>query len=69
MASDVVTPGDYSVFHDAMADMTYPEIERAARNGAVALWGLGVIEQHGPHLPLATDVSLADLARHWPPPA
>jgi creatinine amidohydrolase len=39
-----------------MADMTYPEVEAAARDGAVLLWGLGVIEQHGPHLPLGTDV-------------
>lgn len=46
----------YSVFHDTMADMTFPEIERAAKSGAVTLWGLGVIEEHGPHLPLATDV-------------
>ncbi|MGE5148319.1 MAG: creatininase family protein [Candidatus Eiseniibacteriota bacterium] len=46
----------YSIFHDTMADMTYPEVEEAARDGAVALWALGVIEQHGPHLPLATDV-------------
>jgi creatinine amidohydrolase len=48
--------GGYSIFHETMADMTYPEIEQAARDGAVALWALGVIEQHGPHLPLATDV-------------
>jgi creatinine amidohydrolase len=48
--------GGYSIFHDTMADMTYPEVARAATNGAVVLWGLGVIEQHGPHLPLATDV-------------
>ena len=46
----------YSMFHDTMADMTYPEVERAARAGACALWALGVIEQHGPHLPLGTDV-------------
>jgi creatinine amidohydrolase len=46
----------YSVFVDTMADMTYPEVEAAARNGAVVFWALGVIEQHGPHLPLATDV-------------
>jgi creatinine amidohydrolase len=39
-----------------MADMTFPEVERAAKAGAIALWALGVIEQHGPHLPLATDV-------------
>lgn len=56
MTTDRATDAGYSVFHDTMADMTYPEIERAARQGAVALWGLGVIEQHGPHLPLATDV-------------
>jgi creatinine amidohydrolase len=48
--------GGYSVFHDTMADMTYPEIAEAAASGAAVLWGLGVIEQHGPHLPLATDV-------------
>lgn len=46
----------YSIFRDTMADMTYPEIEQAARAGAAVLWPLGVIEQHGPHLPLATDV-------------
>jgi creatinine amidohydrolase len=46
----------YSIFHETMADMTYPELERAAADGAVVLWALGVIEQHGPHLPLATDV-------------
>jgi creatinine amidohydrolase len=48
--------GGYSIFHDTMADMTYPEIAAAAESGAAVLWGLGVIEQHGPHLPLATDV-------------
>jgi creatinine amidohydrolase len=50
------SPGGYSVFHETMADMTYPEIERAAAEGAAVLWALGVIEQHGPHLPLGTDV-------------
>ncbi len=48
--------GGYSVFYGTMADMTYPEVKEAAQQGAVVLWGLGVIEQHGPHLPLATDV-------------
>jgi creatinine amidohydrolase len=46
----------YSIFHETMADMTFPDLVRAAADGAVVLWGLGVIEQHGPHLPLATDV-------------
>jgi creatinine amidohydrolase len=45
-----------SVFAGTMANMTYLEVEEAARSGAVALWALGAIEEHGPHLPLATDV-------------
>jgi creatinine amidohydrolase len=48
-------PG-YSIFSGTMADATFPEIEELARRHAVVLWGLGVIEEHGPHLPLATDV-------------
>jgi creatinine amidohydrolase len=54
--SRVPTREEPSIFHGTMADMTYPEIEQAARDGAVVLWALGVIEQHGPHLPLGTDV-------------
>jgi creatinine amidohydrolase len=50
------TQTGFSVFADTMADMTYPELEQAVSQGAVVLWALGVIEQHGPHLPLATDV-------------
>jgi creatinine amidohydrolase len=46
----------YSIFDGTMADMTFPEVAAAAKAGAVALWGMGVIEQHGPHLPLGTDV-------------
>src|SRR5687767_6769748 len=45
-----------SVFAGTLADMTYVELEEATRGGAVALWALGAIEEHGPHLPLATDV-------------
>lgn len=56
MTEHALSSGGYSVFHETMADMTYPEVADAAARGAVVLWGLGVIEQHGPHLPLATDV-------------
>lgn len=56
MHDDSSTGGGYSIFHETIADMTYPEVEQAVRDGAVALWGLGVIEEHGPHLPLGTDV-------------
>jgi len=53
--------GGYSIFHGTMADMTYPEVRDAAQRGASVLWGFGVIEQHGPHLPLATDVYLPSI--------
>lgn len=45
-----------SVFAGTMAEMTYVELEKAIDDGAVALWAIGAIEEHGPHLPLATDV-------------
>jgi creatinine amidohydrolase len=45
----------YSIFDETLADLTYPEVEALARDDAVVLWGLGVIEEHGPHLPLGTD--------------
>src|SRR5690348_287067 len=45
-----------SIFQDTIAEMTYPEVEAAIGRGAIALWSMGVIEQHGPHLPTATDV-------------
>jgi creatinine amidohydrolase len=38
-----------------MAEMTWPEIDAAARAGAVALWSVGSTEQHGPHLPVSVD--------------
>jgi len=35
--------------------MTYPELERAAKEKAIVLFPAGVIEEHGPHLPLGVD--------------
>jgi creatinine amidohydrolase len=47
--------GGYSIFEGTVADMTWPEVEQAALKNAVMLVPVAVIEQHGPHLPLATD--------------
>ncbi len=47
---------EYSVFANTMADMTWPEIERAVKNNAVVLLPLGVIEEHGPHIACGADV-------------
>ncbi|MEU1950551.1 creatininase family protein [Nocardia rhamnosiphila] len=44
------------IFSGSMAEMTWYEIDAAAAAGAVLLWPIGVIEQHGPHLPAGTDV-------------
>jgi len=45
-----------NIFEETMAHMTYVQIEEAARKEAVILFPVGVIEEHGPHLPLAVDV-------------
>lgn len=44
------------IFAGTIAEMTWYEVDQAARDGAVLLWAFGVIEQHGPHLPTGTDV-------------
>ena len=47
-----------------MMEMTYPEIAAAAERKAGVLVPIGVIEQHGPHLPIGTDALIAgDLCR------
>lgn len=48
----------YSIFSDTMADMTFLQIEQAAQEKQVVLFPIAVIEEHGPHLPLGTDVYL-----------
>ena len=51
----------YSIFSETIVDMTWLDVEDAARKGAIMLAPLGVIEQHGPHLPLGTDIYAATL--------
>jgi creatinine amidohydrolase len=48
--------GGYSIFDGTMVDMSFPAIEQAAKDHAAILWPLGVIEEHGPALPLGTDI-------------
>lgn len=42
------------------ADLTTIEAERARDSGAVVLLPVGSIEPHGPHLPLSTDIVIAE---------
>lgn len=48
----------YSIFNETMVDMTWPEVDKAAKNGAIILLPTGVIEEHGPHLCLGVDTYL-----------
>jgi creatinine amidohydrolase len=48
--------GRVNIFEETMAHMTYVQIEDAAQEGTPVLFPTGVIEEHGPHLPLAVDV-------------
>lgn len=43
-----------------LSDMTWEEVRDADLGGAVALLPVGAVEAHGPHLPLGTDVVIAE---------
>ncbi len=45
-----------SVFNGTMADMNWKEIEELGHKNIPVLFPIGVIEEHGPHLPLGTDI-------------
>lgn len=52
----------YSIFDETMVAMPWPDIEEAARRGAVVLLPVGIIEEHGPHMGLAVDTCMAYLS-------
>ena len=45
--------------HD-LAELTWEEVRDLGRARPVAVWPVGALEAHGPHLPLATDVIIAE---------
>lgn len=45
-----------NIFESTMAEMNYVDIEKLGKQKAVVLFPIGVIEEHGPHLPLASDI-------------
>ena len=49
------------MFHDTMVNLKWPEIQELANNDALVLLPLGVLEEHGPHLCLGTDIYTAHL--------
>jgi creatinine amidohydrolase len=45
-----------SILQDTMVTMAWPDIERHGREGTLLLWPSTVLEEHGPHLPIAVDL-------------
>ncbi len=56
-----VTTHGYSIFDETMVDLSWPQIEKASQEGAIVLFPIGVIEEHGPHMGLGADTYLAYL--------
>jgi len=50
-----------NIFTNTLADMNWQDIERHAQKDAIVLLPMGVMEEHGPHLPIATDIYAAHL--------
>ena len=48
----------YTIFDETMADMTWKDLQRLSAAQAVVLVPWEVLEEHGPHMPIATDVYL-----------
>ena len=44
----------------SVAGLTFPEVSRRLQETSILCLPLGAIEQHGPHLPLDTDVIVAE---------
>lgn len=42
-----------------LGNLTWPEARRLAEPAAIALWPVGSVEAHGPHLPLSTDMLIS----------
>lgn len=56
---------DRSIFAGTMVDMTWVEVERAARGGAPVLIPVAIVEAHGPHMDLSPDIYLACLGSRF----
>ncbi len=51
------TPSE-SIFAGTMVDMSWQQVEAAAKRGAIVIFPVAVVEEHGPHLDLSPDVYL-----------
>ena len=49
------------MFQDTMVHMKWTDVQDHVNNGALVLLPLGVIEEHGPHMCLGTDIYIAHI--------
>ncbi|HUG14072.1 MAG TPA: creatininase family protein [Thermomicrobiales bacterium] len=47
-----------------LANLTWPQAEEALKHSPIGLLPVGAIEAHGPHLPLDTDIIIAEATAH-----
>ena len=52
---------DLSIFKDTMVELTWLEVKDAAKNNAIVLFPIAVVEEHGPHLDLSPDIYITCL--------
>lgn len=52
---------DTSILKDTMVELTWLEVKEAAKNNAVVLFPIAVVEEHGPHLDLSSDIYITCL--------
>lgn len=48
----------YQIFDETMVDLTWPELEKQAKQNPLVILPISIIEQHGPHMDLAPDIYL-----------
>ena len=53
-----ITTKGYSIFDETIVDMTWQEIEKAAKEKAIIILPTAVIEEHGPHMSIGVDTYL-----------
>ena len=56
-----ITTQGYSIFHETMVDLSWPQVEKAAKDGAIILFPATVIEEHGPAMSLGVDTYMSYL--------
>lgn len=60
--ANLATREGYSIFGETMVELSWTQVERAAKEDAVVLFPTGVIEEHGPHMSLGIDAYESYLA-------